>query len=88
MKGISTVIFDLDGTLFRTDTVDLAAVNKALALNGFERRSDAETLDCIGSTTQETCTKSGIRGIAAVSEFEKAVLDFEIEEVNRIYHGR
>jgi hypothetical protein len=32
MKSIKTVIFDLDGTLFRTETVDIVAVNKALVL--------------------------------------------------------
>lgn len=31
------VIFDLDGTLFRTETADLASISKAFAVNGFDR---------------------------------------------------
>jgi phosphoglycolate phosphatase len=90
MKSIKTILFDLDGTLFRTDTVDIVAVNKALVLNGFKRKSDAEILDCIGQTIHETCTRFGICGSAAARKFEQDVINFELEEIERsglIYEG-
>ena len=90
MKNIKTVIFDLDGTLFRTETVDIAAFNKALRLNGLQQRSDVEILDCIGLTMQETSERLGIRDENVKNRFEKDVLRFELEEIERnglMYEG-
>lgn len=82
IKSIKTILFDLDGTLFRTETVDIVAMNKALELNGFEKKSDVEILDCIGLTLGEMCDRFGIRG-AVANKFEKDVLFFEQEEIER-----
>lgn len=38
MQKEKLIIFDLDGTLFRTDTVDVEAFNKALTSNGFQKK--------------------------------------------------
>ncbi len=90
MKSIKTILFDLDGTLFRTDTVDIVAINKAFALNGLERRSEAEILDCIGLTMHEMCERFCIRGSTVACKFEKDVISFELEEIERfglMYEG-
>jgi phosphoglycolate phosphatase-like HAD superfamily hydrolase len=90
MKCGKTVLFDLDGTLFRTETVDIVALNKALSQNGMELRSDAEILDCIGLTLDETCKRFGISDSAACGKFAKDVLYFEMQEIDRngrLYDG-
>lgn len=83
MKSIKTVIFDLDGTLFRTETVDIVAINKALVLNGLERKSDAEILDCIGLTMHEMSVRAGILDKAVESKIGNDVIRFELEEIAR-----
>ncbi len=90
MKSIKTILFDLDGTLFRTETVDLVAINKALGENGFEKRSEAEILDCIGLTVQEMCVRFGIRNTTVQNKIEKDLIRFELEEIARcgsLYDG-
>lgn len=83
MKIKKTVIFDLDGTLFRTETVDIVAINKALEWNGFEKESPVVILDCIGLTLDEMCEKFGIRGVEVKNKFKKDLINFEQEEIER-----
>jgi len=42
MQKTKLVIFDLDGTLFRTETVDVEAFNRALTFNGYNIKTSEE----------------------------------------------
>jgi phosphoglycolate phosphatase len=85
------IIFDMDGTLFRTETVDLVAINKALERNGFARLSDEEILDLIGITMEEACKiVLGEVEKSVVGQFTEDVIRFEKEEIaacGQLYPG-
>jgi len=58
---MSNIIFDFDGTLFKTETVDVEAINAALTDLGREILSEAEILSYIGlplSKIAEKCLKT------------------------------
>lgn len=83
MKGRKTVLFDLDGVLFRTETVDIVAVNKALSSYGYPLKSEEEILECIGITLQEMCEKFGITDPEISDPFMRDVIRFEQEEIEQ-----
>jgi len=91
LKDIKLVIFDLDGTLFRTETVDIRAINDALAKNGYEVKSDDEILNVIGLTLKEVC-KVLINKVDEddINQFSKDIISFEkpyISEYGELYDG-
>jgi phosphoglycolate phosphatase len=49
------IIFDLDGTLFRTETVDIEAFNSALIANGYQPVSGADIMNLIGYPLNKIC---------------------------------
>jgi phosphoglycolate phosphatase len=85
------IIFDMDGTLFRTETVDLVVINKALERNGFPRLSDEEILDLIGITLAEVYKiVLGEVEKSVVDQFTQDVIRFEKEEIaayGQLYPG-
>lgn len=85
------VIFDMDGTLFRTETVDIVAMNKALSDNGFKALSDEEILALIGATLDEFCdTLIGSDNKSLKTKFFDDVIKYEIEEIEesgKLYDG-
>lgn len=81
MEREKLVIFDLDGTLFRTETVDISAFNRALAANGLEARSDAEILYYIGFTMHEVCGLIGGMDSGFECKFINDVIELEKEEI-------
>ncbi|HEX2944542.1 MAG TPA: HAD family hydrolase [Clostridia bacterium] len=82
MKKRKTVIFDNDGVLFRTETVDITAINKALVLHGFEEKSPADILDCFGVTLEEMCEgRFGITDPVERKSFMEDVMRFEQGEI-------
>jgi len=77
-----TVIFDNDGVLFRTETVDITAINKALVLHGLEEESPEFIMDCFGMTLEEMCEKRfGITDPVAMKKFMEDVTRFEQVEI-------
>ncbi len=54
------VIFDLDGTLFRTDKVVIPAVNDALSEVGLKAVDDEIIISLLGEKTGEFCRKLAI----------------------------
>lgn len=85
------VIFDLDGTLFRTETVDVEALNRALSINGFQRRSEEEILHLIGPNMDEVCRiLIGEPEESKKDKFVSDILQFEkelIETSGKLYEG-
>ncbi len=49
------LIFDLDGTLFRTETVDVFAFNEALASNGYPPKTQDEIMNFVGLPLEGIC---------------------------------
>lgn len=49
------IIFDLDGTLFRTETVDIKAFNAALTANGYQPMAGADIMNLIGYPLNTIC---------------------------------
>lgn len=81
------VIFDLDGTLFRTETVDVESINKALVSNGYMRRQEKDILNLIGDTLEEISLyllETKDRDI--LMKFKSDVITFEKEEIAK--HGK
>ena len=91
MKRRKTVIFDNDGVLFRTETVDITAINKALVLHGLEEKSPEYILDCIGITLEEMCEERfGITDPIEKKSFMEDVTRIEQGEIARnglMYEG-
>jgi phosphoglycolate phosphatase len=85
------IIFDMDGTLFRTETVDIIAINKALSDNGYKTRKGNEILKLIGPTLDEICdillgeVKDDLK-----TKFFADVIKYELEEIEKsgeLYEG-
>ncbi|MCB2356347.1 HAD family hydrolase [Clostridium estertheticum] len=91
MKDIKLVIFDLDGTLFRTETVDIKAINDALVKNGYEMKSDDEILNLIGLTLRDVCGVLINRvDEDSINQFARDIIAFEqpyIREYGELYDG-
>ncbi|MCX7708779.1 MAG: HAD family hydrolase [Clostridia bacterium] len=85
------VIFDLDGTLFRTETVDIEAFNNALAVLGYATRSEKEILDLIGLTLDSICEALlGTNDQGMVEKFRAQVIEFEEKAIaasGKLYPG-
>jgi phosphoglycolate phosphatase-like HAD superfamily hydrolase len=74
------VIFDLDGTLFRTETVDVAAFNNALAAFGRQALPPAQILYLIGRPMERIA--AGLLGssdAALLKEFTALAVAYELE---------
>lgn len=85
------VVFDLDGTLFRTETVDIKAINNALNKNGYKLKSDGEILHVIGLTLKDIC-KVLINKIdeKEINTLASDILKFEqpyIRDFGELYEG-
>jgi phosphoglycolate phosphatase len=95
MRGIAIlaklIIFDLDGTLFRTETVDIKAFNRALSGMGYSERKDKEILDLIGVPLDEICrVLLDTSNQDLIEAFKKDVIGFETEEITlsgKLYDG-
>lgn len=91
MDKAGLIIFDMDGTLFRTETVDVEAFNKALAVNGYETLSQERILGLIGMTLDEIC--KGLlktKDERLINKFKADLIDFEaraIAESGQLYPG-
>jgi len=91
MQKTKLVIFDLDGTLFRTETVDIDAFNGAFRQNGFPERTAEEILAMIGVPLEGICT--GLLGTSDRQVIEKIksdvikLEDILIEEKGELYLG-
>jgi len=85
------VIFDLDGTLFRTETVDVVAINRALEANGYKSREELEILKLIGVTLDEACISLiNTQNKKIIEKLKKDIIKFEKEEVEKygqLYEG-
>ncbi len=85
------VIFDMDGTLFKTDTIEAAAMNAALVENGFKPRSEDEILSLIGPSANDVC-RALLGNVDAVvrDKFISDVTRCEIAEIassGELYNG-
>ncbi|MHB8065448.1 MAG: HAD family hydrolase [Ruminiclostridium sp.] len=86
MQKVKLVIFDLDGTLFRTETVDVEAFNKALALNGFQMKSSEQILSLMGLVLEDVCKElTNISDCVTIEKFKNDVIKFEKEAI--MAHG-
>ncbi len=76
------ILFDLDGTLFRTESVDVSAFNRALEANGLKKASKERILSLVGLTLEDFCkelTESDDR--ALLDKVKADVIRFEMEEI-------
>lgn len=91
MQKTKLVIFDLDGTLFRTETVDMDAFNEAFKLNGFPERDWEEILALIGVPLEEICrTLLNTEDMKLIEKFKKDVIQQEerfIQQKGQLYSG-
>ena len=82
MQKEKLVIFDLDGTLFRTETVDVEAFNRALSTNGYNCISEKEVLDLIGLVMDDICKLLlGSVDKDLINKFKNDVIRFEDEAI-------
>lgn len=65
------IIFDLDGTLFKTDTIFIEALNRVCIGRGLQPFEGDKIIDLIGRSTKEICKLL----------FEEAITDDEIEAI-------
>lgn len=91
MKDIKLLIFDLDGTLFKTETVDIRAINDALVKNGYRVKSYDEILNVIGLTLKDVC-RVLINKVDedVINQFSRDIIAFEqtyIREYGELYEG-
>ncbi len=73
------IIFDFDGTLFRTETVDISAINMSLEKFGCKTLDEEEILSYIGlpmNKISENCLKSKDR--ETIEKFSKQVIENEL----------
>jgi phosphoglycolate phosphatase len=91
MDNNKLIIFDMDGTLFRTETVDIEAFNNALVANGFSTLNNKEILSFIGVTLDEICRDLlKTEDNELIDKFRSDVISFEktaIREFGLLYTG-
>ncbi len=91
MNKNKLIIFDLDGTLFRTETVDVEAFNCALELNGYRTKDKDKILSLIGLPLKDICkTLLETDDSDLVNEFKRDVIKFEndfIATFGQLYCG-
>jgi phosphoglycolate phosphatase len=85
------LIFDLDGTLFRTETVTIPAVREAFAAYGLEPPEDGEIRGLIGTSSEEYRRWLAARcPIALAEHIERLAVQRElalIPEAGELYDG-
>jgi len=85
------LIFDLDGTLFRTETVDVFAFNEALASNGYQTKTQDEIMNFIGLPLDGICKAMlGSDDPELLLKFKKDVINNEsiaIPKTGEFYDG-
>ncbi|WP_151734607.1 HAD hydrolase-like protein [Paenibacillus tengchongensis] len=81
-------VFDLDGTLFQTQTVDIAAITKALADNGCPPRKPQEIAGLFGLPFADICRHvlPADRPPELTEQFTRDVIRYELEEIPRKGH--
>ena len=88
-KGL--IIFDLDGTLFRTETVDVEAFNKALSINGFKPWREQHILELIGLTLDRICESLiGAENPDMLRKLKEDIIRYEEEVIHtsgQLYSG-
>jgi phosphoglycolate phosphatase len=91
MSITKLVIFDLDGTLFRTETVDIKAINSALLSNGFSPKTADEVLGIIGYTLKDAIKKLiNVDDKTTLEKLSRDIISFEqefIESSGELYEG-
>jgi phosphoglycolate phosphatase len=89
--SVKLVVCDLDGTLFRTETVDIEAMNRALELNGHDRREGKEILNLIGLTLEDASKELlNTDDEEVINKYKSDVVRFEQEEIRKygkLYDG-
>lgn len=82
MTNLPLIVFDLDGTLFRSETIEITAISRALAENGYPSKTPDEILGVIGLIMKEACEYliGECEGLRA-EKFCSDVLRFEDEEI-------
>ena len=91
MEPKKLIIFDVDGTLFRTETVDVEAFNKALINNGYPPKSREEILNLIGLTLEEIAVSFlNTQEEELLEKFKQDVIAYEEEAIitsGELYSG-
>lgn len=78
------LIFDLDGTLFKTESVDIYAFNEALTASGYSPKSKDEILSFVGLPLDGICRAMlNSEDIALISKFRQDVIHFESYAIPR-----
>ena len=81
MKSLN-IVFDFDGTLFRTETVDVAAFNNTLRQMGRDELSDGEILAQIGRPLRQLAKRYlKTADKAAIDEFCLLSVGYELAEI-------
>lgn len=79
---IKLIIFDLDGTLFRTESVDIEAFNRALVKSGYPPKTDEEILNVTGLILDDECKMLlGTEDRQIIGKFKNDVIRFEEEAI-------
>lgn len=87
MEKTRLIIFDLDGTLFRTETVDIEAFNKTLALNGYQIKQSHEILNLMGLVLADILKiLLATNDLEVIEKFKSQLIKIEDEEI--IEHGQ
>lgn len=85
------LVFDLDGTLFRTETVDVFAFNEALASNGYPPKTQDEIMSFVGLPLDGTCRAMlNSDNEELISKFKQDVINNEsyaIPKTGEFYDG-
>jgi phosphoglycolate phosphatase len=91
MGNEKLIVFDLDGTLFKTDSIDIKANNEALIQNGFQPKNSEEILECIGEPIELTVRKFAPNaGEKIYRKLVEEIIDLEIQlipECGVLYPG-
>lgn len=85
------LIFDLDGTLFRTETVDVFAFNEAFALNGYPPKTQDEIMSFVGLPLDGICRSMlNSDDPELLAKFRRDVIKYEslaIPKMGKFYDG-
>jgi HAD superfamily hydrolase (TIGR01549 family) len=85
------IIFDLDGTLFRTETVDIEAFNAALISNGYLPRTGSDIMNLIGYPLDAICRQLlDSENPSLIEKFKIDLINYEsklIVSFGKLYPG-
>lgn len=81
MKKNVPVIFDLDGTLFRSESVEITAFGRAFEANGLKNMPKDEILSFMGLKMQEVCLLLGLTDRASQRKFRNDLVTYEKEAI-------